>query len=211
MTSQEQKPKLGFPKQATTAPIPLFLSPLRASLSICSPCMTPDKHRTTEQHSPGEFKLLIKLHYSWKQFLNYPQRLLARARTLHLQVLIARLSPPKPSYQHSWCQGVCAEQCRVLRHRPYRRLGRLGCFLTPPDSGGLERQKNRCRRKTKPRGQRPGRPRSLRIPSSGSACSRNTRRPRGSGAGASAPRPKAWDGTGTWDDAPPIPSDSGGT
>lgn len=113
-----------------------------ASLSIFSPCMNPDEYRTTEQHSPREFKLLIKLNYSWKQFLNYPPRLPARARTLHLQVLIARLSPPKPSYQRSWCQGVCAMPCRVLQHHPYRRLGQLGGFLTSLNSGGPERQKN---------------------------------------------------------------------
>lgn len=141
MTSHKQKPKQGETQQGT-ALLGLFLSPLHASLSIFSPCMTPNKCRNPEQHSLGEFKLLIKLNYSWKQFLNYPLRLPARARTLHLQVLLARLSPPKPSYQRSWCQGVCAKQCRVLRHWPYRRPGQLSCFLTSPELGRLARQKN---------------------------------------------------------------------
>lgn len=46
----------------------------------------------SEHPSSREFKLLIKLNYSWKQFFKHPQRQVARGRTQHLQVLIGRLS-----------------------------------------------------------------------------------------------------------------------
>lgn len=111
VTSHKQEPKQGETQQGTTALTGLFLRHLPASLSIFSPCMTLTSTETPSSTALGKFKLLIKLNYSWKQFLNYSPRLLARARTLHLQVLIARLSPPKPNYQRSWCQGVCAERC----------------------------------------------------------------------------------------------------
>lgn len=119
--------------------------PLRLARLHSSPCMTPDKHRNTEQHGPGEFKLLIKLNYSWKQFFFFfvsLLRQLARARALHLQVLIARLS--------SWSRAIGAPGAKesAQPHVPISAHGQLS-HLSPP-----ERPKPCWRRKAKPAGRR---------------------------------------------------------
>lgn len=93
--------------------------PLRLARLHSSPCMTPDKHRNTEQHGPGEFKLLIKLNYSWKQFFFF--RLSAEAAGQGKSAAPAGFNCEavivEQGYRRAWCQGVCPASCPYLGTR----------------------------------------------------------------------------------------------
>lgn len=102
--------------------------PLRLAHLHSSPCMTPDKHRNTEQHGPGEFKLLIKLNYSWKQFFYFFFRLSAEAAGQGKSAAPAGFNCEavivEQGYRRAWCQGVCPAS------RPY--LGTRAAFSSLP-------------------------------------------------------------------------------